>query len=219
MLPWGARNKAVLGKWIFTNTNTGQVLVTGNMPRNGKFFGFDLNRTTLGEEHAALLDLPELERDRALKELAIDHLAGNPDRFVGLLALKAAYFFSPFDWEMLNNPDGAFNPWFVWIVLFGIPGLFLIRWRWPTLLVPVLIAYFTAISMVTYASPRLRMPIIPYLIVAAAAGWNALEKRLASGGKSLALFAIITLSCIAGYFYSTPLKNAASSLLASLGLW
>ena len=219
LLPWGARNKAVMGTWIFTNTNTGQVLLTGNLPRDGKKLGFDLTPASIGLENAEVLSLPELERNQALKKMAIEHLRDKQTSLVRLIMLKIAYLFSPFDWELLGNNKGLFNPWFVWLVIFGIPGLFLIRWRWPTWLIPLLILYFVAISMVTYSSPRLRIPIIPYVLIAAGAGWVRLENRLGSRWKSGGLFAFIVLTCVVGYRYSTPIKESASSLLSSMGLW
>jgi len=195
------------------------VLSTGNMPREGKIFGFNWRKQWLEPSQRHILDLPEVERDRALKKMAVDHIRKNPGKIPRLLMLKTLYFFSPFDWEVLGRADGVFNPWFFWVLLFAVFGLFNLDWK-PAHLVPVsLMLYFFALSLVAYASPRLRLPVDPFFILFASAGWVASEKRLGNGKKTFILLLIVLISSIAGYINSDFIRDSFRAILVRAGIW
>lgn len=219
IFPWALRNHARLGHFIFTSTNSGMVLSTGNMPREGKVFGFNLRKENLEPSQRYILDLPEIERDRALQKMAVEHIRKNPGKIPRLLLLKTLYFFSPFDWEVLGHEDGVFNPWFFWVLLFAIIGFFNLNWK-PDHIVPAgLILYFFALSLVTYASPRLRLPVDPFFILFAATGWVAAEKRLGSWRKTFILLSVVLVSSAAGYIYSDFIKDSCRSILVLAWIW
>ena len=225
LVPWGLRNYQVLGKFITSSTISGMVLATGNMPREGRIFGFDLRKHYLPAEKQHILDLPELEKNRELKKLALEVLADNPGKIPRLLLLKTAYFLSPFDWEILGKGDGTFNPWFFWVGIFSLVGIVSTGFRKPAaVLILAVIGYFLLLSLVTYGSPRLRLPVIPLFLIFAAQGWIAafgkgIEKKLSFDKKQLlALVAILVLSVIS-VCYDKTVIDVSRSVLLSTGLW
>lgn len=219
IFPWALRNHARLGHFIFTSTNSGMVLSTGNMPRQGKIFGFNWRKDWLEPSQRHILDLPEIERDRALKKMAVEHIKKHPEKIPRLLLLKSLYFFSPFDWEVLGHENGVFNPWFFWVLLFAIFGFFKLKWKPDYFLPAGLVVYFFVLSLVTYASPRLRLPVEPFFILLAATGWTEAEKRLGSCRKAFILLSVVLVSSAAGYIYSDAIKDSCRSILVLAGIW
>jgi len=219
IIPWALRNHARLGHYVFTSTNSGMVLSLGNMPRQGKIFGFNWRKEWLEPSQRHILDLPEIERDRALKEMAVDHLKKHPGKIPRLLLLKSLYFFSPFDWEVLGHEDGVLNPWFFWVLLFAVFGLFSLSWKPDHFLPAGLLVYFFALSLVTYASPRLRLPVDPFFILFASAGWVAVQGLLDSRRKTSILLSVVLVSSAAGYIYSDFIKDSCRSILVLCGIW
>ncbi len=216
--PWAFRNWRELGEPVFTSTNTGMVLATSVMPRNEKLFGFDLQKNYMAPRDRYILDLPELERNRALKNLALEHLVSHPEEIPRETLLKTLYFLSPFDWEIMGNLDGLFNPWFAWIAVLAAVGLATTGWSAGRALIAAVPFYFAAISFATYASPRLRLPIIPVLIVFAGVGWTRLEHRTTAKTRYLVTGLAVLLSA-AGYYYSPQVKAACRELFVWLGIW
>jgi 4-amino-4-deoxy-L-arabinose transferase-like glycosyltransferase len=216
--PWAYRNWRELGTPVFTSTNTGMVLATSVMPRHGKLFGFDLQKNYMPPEDRHILDLPELERNQALKELAINHLISHPQEIPRETLLKTMYFLSPFDWEIMGHLEGVFNPWFVLVSLLAALALARMGWNTGRVLTVAIPFYFAAISFATYASPRLRLPILPVLIILAGAGWIEFEGRLSSKARYLVGTLAVLLST-AGFIYSYQIKLFCRELLVWLGVW
>ena len=216
--PWAYRNWQVLGKPILTSTNTGMVMATSAMPRYGKFFGFDLRASRVEPERRYIFDLPELEQNRELKKLAMDYYRQHPETIPRLLWLKVMYLVSPFDWEVLGDNNGVFNPWFVWVTVLSITGLLTASWNTGRVMLAFVPFYFISISLATYASSRLRLPLIPALIVFAGAGWVHLEKRTRTG-VLYPVAAIILVLSAAGFLFSSEFKLLCSRLARLLGIW
>ena len=122
-------------------------------------------------------------------------------------------------WEVLGHEDGVFNPWFFWVLLFAVFGLFSLNWKPDHFLPAGLLVYFFALSMVTYASPRLRLPVDPFFILFASAGWVAAQRRLESRGKTSILLSVVLVSSAAGYIYSDFIKDSCRSILVLCGIW
>ncbi len=216
--PWAYRNWRELGTPVFTSTNTGMVLATSVTPREGKLFGFDLQKNYMAPENQHILDLPELERNDALKKLAVDHLLHNPREIPGNTVLKAMYFLSPFDWEIMGHLEGVFNPWFVLVTLLAAVALATMGWNSGRVLAVAVPLYFATISLATYASPRLRLPIIPVLIILAGAGWVHLEGRTSPKKRYVVTGLVLVLSCV-GYLYSSQIKYFCRDFFIWLGIW
>ena len=124
MAPWVVRNKVVLGTFAPGGTNTGMVLYTGNFPEQGRIFGMNLRPHQLPPESRHILDLPEVRRDQALKNLAIQRIKQEPLHVAKMVVKKALFFWVPVDWEILGHGEGTFNPWYFWIDGFGRSGCF-----------------------------------------------------------------------------------------------
>ncbi|HUU28546.1 MAG TPA: glycosyltransferase family 39 protein [archaeon] len=216
--PWIVRNYLVFNQLVTTTTNSGMVLYTGNFPYQGKIFGRNIRDYELEPEERYIIKLPELEINRALKELAIKKLRSHPELLGKLLLLKTVYFWSPFDWEVLGHNEGTLNPWFVWVFLFAILGLSQFKWRSSFAIPAAFIVYIMALCYVAYGSPRLRLPVEPFIIVLASAGWWKLEGETGIKARYIAGLVII-LTVGLGYFYGPVLKNCSAALLSRLGLW
>ncbi len=87
MLPWGARNHSIYGKWILTSTLVGANLYKGNhLPTEGAFFTSTDSLLTPALK-SALVDVNEATRDSILKIEAFKMILANKKR-VALLTLK-----------------------------------------------------------------------------------------------------------------------------------
>ena len=218
-LPWVVRNYVLFGHFIPTNTLGGQALYSGNLPRQGKIFGYNLRKYELDPSERYVLGLPEVEQDKALTKMAIEGLKSQPPAKVArLFLLKFLFFWIPFDWEVLGNPKGIFNSWFFWVGVFFLYWLWRLRWRENYFFPCAMIVYFMLICLVTYGSPRLRLPVEPFLLLFAAAGWQTLESGPAGRLKYL-IGIFILLSLIGGYYYGEPIKEAGRVIAVWLGIW
>ncbi|MBN2288302.1 MAG: glycosyltransferase family 39 protein [Candidatus Glassbacteria bacterium] len=218
-VPWVVRNCVVMGHFIPTSTASGAVLYSGNMPRQGKIFGYNLREHELDPEERYILGLPEVEQDKALRRLAVEGLKKKPPaEWVRLFSLKLLFFWMPFDWEVLGHPEGIFNPWFFLVFLFALVWLSRLKWQEDYFYLAAIVVYFTLICLVAYGSPRMRLPIEPFLLVFAAAGWQELEPRWPGRHKYLTGMVILAV-LTAGRLCGEQLKEAARVLAGWLGIW
>lgn len=219
-VPWAVRNYFVLGSPVITSTSSGELLLISQMPRDGKHYGFNLKSSDLAPEDRYKIDLPELERSAALKQLAINYLKENPQVIPRIIMLKSMYLLSPFDWEVLGNTQGTFNPMFLLLVPLGIFGLLKSGTSQNRGIILGLLVYFLAFSFVTYSSPRLRLPLELPLIVFAGNGWVALEglSDLVRKWRSFWV-ALLVILLVSGHIWSASIKSYASEFFTWLGLW
>jgi 4-amino-4-deoxy-L-arabinose transferase-like glycosyltransferase len=218
--PWVVRNYKVFNHFIPTNTLSGTVLFSGNLPRDGKIFGYNLREWQLEPSQRYILDLPEVEFDKALTKLVIeDFLEKRPQEVAKLFLLKVLFFWIPFDWEVLGQLDGIFNPWFFLVFLWALFWLWHMKWRGEYFFPVALVVYFTLICLVAYGSPRIRLPIEPFLLLFASAGWQELESRSATNRLRYYLAAVMLAVLIVGYVYGEAIKEAGSALAKAVGIW
>jgi 4-amino-4-deoxy-L-arabinose transferase-like glycosyltransferase len=218
MMPWALRNQVVLGAPIFTSTNSGMVLASSVMPREGTIYGFNIKPADLPQNKRYILDLPELERDSELKRFAVGYLMQHPEKIPRQLILKVLYFVSPFDWEILGHSDGVFNAWFVLTLFLAVWGMVAGRTNTSRLVILLLLGYSFAMSMMTYASPRLRLPAELALILYAGVGWVRLENVTSPRPRYLITGAALLLAATAS-FYSPQVKVFCRELLVWMGIW
>ncbi|MEA2064200.1 MAG: glycosyltransferase family 39 protein [Gemmatimonadota bacterium] len=218
--PWIVRNYMVFERFIPSSTGGGMALYSGNLPREGKIFGYNLRAWQLTQSQQYILELPELERDRALKELAIEGLKKKPPaELTRLFLLKFLFFWAPFDWEVLGNPLGVFNPWYFWVLIFSLWWLLPpLSWRKEFFFPVAIIAYFMLICMVAYGSSRLRLPVEPYLLLLGAAGWCKIESWAPAVLRSFAGAAVL-LTLVIGYCYGEQIEELGRALAVELGIW
>ena len=171
MLPWVIRNFLALGAFVPTTTQGGASLWEANNPKADG--GPMMDDPGLWIEEAE--NLPELERDRFMKNAALKFIAENPGRFLGLCARKFVRF-----WNVVPNFSGYRNPSYMFIsaasaipvCLLAAAGI-LIAWKtdWRgALLCLAPIIYTCALHTVFVGSLRYRVPVIPYLLCFAAIG-------------------------------------------------
>ncbi|OGG00332.1 MAG: hypothetical protein A3F83_08125 [Candidatus Glassbacteria bacterium RIFCSPLOWO2_12_FULL_58_11] len=217
--PWVVRNYLEFHAPVFTSTNTGMVAYTSLFPYQGKIFGNNLEESELKDQDRYIVHLNEIEMNRALQALAWKEMRNEPLRPVRLIPLKTAYFWSPFDWEVLGQPRGTINFWFIWILLFSAVWLFR-RKKWhSSQIIPFsLIAYFYLLSLAAYGSPRMRLPIEPLLILLAAEGWVGIETKLDRKLKFILAFFIV-FTIIACSIFGYELKELSAALLSRFNLW
>jgi hypothetical protein len=226
LAPWAARNARVHDAFVPVATQGGMTLYSGNHPLDGWRFGFIPSDETTRRAEA----LSEPEASSVLIRATAQDLAARPGQVPRLLALKAIFFWVPLDWEIMPWP-GMLNPVYLVVLLWAgwlgmAAGRDLIRDRtstaapaatrrnrflasWPYWL-PV--AYFFALALVFYGSPRFRLPVEPFLAMAAAAGLVRLaghrSRRFAAAALGVSVTAAVAFAVVAG-----PLKALLRRIL------
>ena len=171
--PWTIRNHLVFHRFIPITAVGGRVLWEGNNPKS---MGGPCQYWP--EE---IEELSEIEQDRYLARAAINLIKHNPARFLKLMGIKFVRF-----WNVIPNAPQYSRPRdkiislssYGLILPFSIVGM-LLSWKmWrKTLLLYLLIAFFTLFHMVFLASIRYRDPIMPFVIIFAAHGfWLAIKR-------------------------------------------
>lgn len=215
ILPWAVRNWTMHHKFIPIVTRTGLGLYYSYFPKDGKIYGFNISDENT--EKAKLLG-SETKESNFLIKLTLKFIKEHPWRVLRLELLKTAYFWTPFDWEIIGN--GIYNYTYGFIFPFFIFGTIVMYKRFRELLViylPVLYAFILA--LITYGSPRFRLPIEPYLIILASAG---IAYFVTSFPKK-----ILPILIACGYFllnfsfyaYSYQVKIFTKNLLEKVHLW
>lgn len=186
ILPWSYRNYLVFGDVILVSTNGGVTLLTGNNPSaDGGLKEFDplvkKRRFSVADQVAA---------DKRARQLALDWIRDNPNRFIELLPRKVWHLWAKdgeSEWSYQAGYEHYDEYWYVFrgvrilnqayyvmlILLFlASAPMVLIRRRdvcWPWILVGYgLITYFTLISMVFSGQPRFHFPVMPWVLMYAA---------------------------------------------------
>ncbi len=215
ILPWTIRNWSVHHKFIPIVSRTGAGLYYSYFPKDGKIYGFNISDENT--EKAKLLG-SETEESNYLIKLTLKFIKEHPWRVLKLEVLKTAYFWSPFDWEIIGS--GVYNYIYGFIFPFIIFGLIIMRKRFRELLVICLpVFYAFLLALITYGSPRFRLPVEPYLIIMASA---AIVHFI-----SLFPRKILPVLITCGFFffnfylyaYSYQAKMFAKDLLEKIHLW
>lgn len=172
LLAWGVRNRMVLGDPAWLSTNGGVTLYDAQGPQADG-----------GSNQAFLQELPELralnevERDRRLRELALEQMRRDPGRVLRLAWVKLlrTWSLTPNVEEYRGGMAGVASAAYTLVVLvLAVAGLWWGRsnWRLHVLLwTPVV--YFTLVHCVYIGSLRYRVPLMPLLAIAAAAAFAA----------------------------------------------
>lgn len=192
VLPWGARNHARLGAWVFSTTHGGITFYESN-----NRLAYDVpafHGTVVGSRQhlpgwGSLAPLPEIEFDRAAWKMGKDFVRENAN----LLPRMAAWRFQRF-WRLrsdlnlsaaagllLGGKGGAparllsgIDIGLVYsaiVIPLFILGLVLTARRWRSLLLLyAVVAVHTLLALVFQGSLRARMPIEPAMAIFASAG-------------------------------------------------
>ncbi len=202
--PWTIRNHQVFGAFIPVSTNGGFTLLTGNNPSAAGDYTPDDPLV------AGLAGHPEqqVEIDRIARARAIAWISAHPGGFVRLMPLKFFRLWAPdgeAEWfyqagydrydrnaVLFRSVRGLNQLLYVLLVLLALPALALL-WPRARASVPqlgwVLIAYFTAISLVFSGQSRFHFALMPWIAMYAAWTvvhlWSRFRARPAPGSRTL----------------------------------
>lgn len=167
--PWAARNRRVIGEWRWLTTRGGISLYDGFQP--GATGASDLAHTKTMPQ---VRGLSEVEWDRFFRNQAWSAIRQDPGRAIRLAWAKFRRTWSP--WPNVENYRGSAAglvgaAWTISILVLAVLGWWAQRRAlaaWAVLLLPV--AAFTLLHMVYVGSVRYRLPVMPLVVVLAAAG-------------------------------------------------
>ncbi len=203
MSPWAVRNYIKYGEFIPVDTLGGINLYIGNNERSGGFFvtlsDSDLHKAVREYTKDGRLGKVIEVNDKNLKEAAVTYIFEHPFTFVQLTLWRACLFatldFRNVDWVLLEyiSHHFLFHPVFVKPVIYfcniafflaaiaGIPALVKKK---RGVLVFGIIVYYLAVTSVFYIAQRYRLPVMPFMSVAA--GFTAVSlSRLLKKARSL----------------------------------
>jgi hypothetical protein len=197
--PWGVRNKAVFGKWLFTTTHGGVTFYQGNNAAVLEYPQYHGGVAPLYmlPGYEALEKKPELEKDGQARTLGKRFLRQNVrsipvlvwrklGRFwrvqsdTGMSGVKSGWWFNKD--SALGRLASSLDVGFVYAV-FAIPlfvvGLVLSlrAWRRYVYLYGLVVIH-TAVTMVFHGSIRMRVPIEPVIAIFAAYTLHLLIQRV-----------------------------------------
>ncbi len=170
LLPWGLRNRAVIGDFAWLSANGGVTLYDAQGPQ-----------ATGASEQAGFDAIPELqglneaERDALLSRRARQQMLDDPGRVIELAAVKFLRTWSL--WPNVAEHRTGAAAWasllFMLLVLpaafVGIARLWCARQRRLLALLLLPVVYFTLVHMIYIGSLRYRVPIMPFMEVLGAA--------------------------------------------------
>lgn len=166
MTPWAARNQAVFGRRVLVATQDGMGLyasfypptkggrpVWGTLPGTEDPFVAEAERAGGGE--AAVSE--------SLRRAAFRRLAADPAHFLRVVPSKLVSLLAPFDWETFPHAPGAsrsLNPVYALVLIPAMLGVFVLRRRRAALRSVLWVVPAAALgqALVTYGSPRFRLP-------------------------------------------------------------
>ncbi|MFQ5913446.1 MAG: ArnT family glycosyltransferase [Nitrospinota bacterium] len=210
--PWVLRNYRVFGRIVPLGTEAGAVFYDGVNLKDGWKPGFRAQDAVT--DRAAKID-PEPDRSAFLMRAALRKIASEPSQLPLLLAVKAIFFWSPFDWEIFLG--GAYSFGFVFLLPFAACALW--RRRSPALggrdelpramaLWPLwgVAAYFFLLGIAFIGSPRLRLPCETGVLLLAAFGIVRLMRTSRRGVFLAASGAWLGVNLLV-FVFSGPLRS------------
>jgi hypothetical protein len=208
LLPWGLRNHAVFGEWIFVSTNGGLTLLTGNNPSaRGGYTPDDPLVKSISRSVATQVSV-----DKEARRRAVEWIKENPDKFIGLMPLKLFRLWAPdgesewgfqagykhydqyaFWFRAVRYLNQAYYAClllgFAWagvLLVFGKERISPHRIDWWAL--PYAIAFYpTTIAMVFSGQSRFHYPVMPFIAMTCGwllVIWCANEKKPLQGEKA-----------------------------------
>lgn len=190
LVPWAARNRGVFGRPVLVATQDGMGLYSSFWPplKNGR----PVWGTLPGAEDPVVAEAAgagdEAAVSESLRRAAVERLRQDPSHFFRVVPSKLVSLVAPLDWETFPHAAGAsrsLNPVYVLVLIPAMLGLFVMRWRGRPLrsVLWVVPSAVLAQALVTYGSPRFRLPAETSAIVWASAAlvWAWDRRRGARG--------------------------------------
>jgi hypothetical protein len=184
--PYTIRNYLVYHQFLLLNSNAGYAFFASNNPNLGTDWRNDLVVVPVPEE---LVGQNEAELDRALTRRGIEFILANPKRYLWLdlnKTLEYFRFWPSSDSSRISNLNRvlSFGLYLPFMVL-GL-GFSVSRWRNFVLLYLFIIIH-TGIHLLTWPSPRYRLPVDAILMVFAGLTLIELAKQLKTWRRGLSL--------------------------------
>jgi len=113
----------------------------------------------------------EVDRDRFYYRTTLKWIGSHPEQLPRLIAVKALYALSPWDWEIISSNGTARYHWVYGLFFLPLCIGIIQAGRSPlagAVLVPM--AYYLFLCFVFYGSPRFRLPFEPFGALIAAHG-------------------------------------------------
>jgi hypothetical protein len=181
MGPWVVRNAVVLGRFIPTSTDTGQVLLGfyNESCLEYRCLEWIPPRVLPEVTEYHLADMDELERNDVQAELALAFLRAHPVEFLDLMPGKLAHYWA----QDTYIPDTTYRAspaqvlvdfqrtYYRFLLPVGIVGLLLLYLtgrRQEFVVLTSVVAIFSMTTLVLWGNARLRLPLHPLLAIAAA---------------------------------------------------
>jgi len=188
MAPWWAYNYARYGQFVRLDLAGGIVLYTGNNPLNTSGGGI----TTKDVDFARFMTIENpVQRNEAMQNAAVQFIKAQPLHFIAMMPVKFARLWRPWPYS-----DEYQNRLVVLVSLVSAVPTFILALLGLALtlrsnflrLLPCLayLGFLTLVHVVTIASVRYRVPLEPFVLVLAAAGFVELLRRVALGRQLLA---------------------------------
>ncbi|MFH1733710.1 MAG: glycosyltransferase family 39 protein [bacterium] len=182
--PWTIRNYKVFDEFVLIRTNFWTNLWRGNHPgATGCARGFDkeLIDFSLDPDYSARLHAElhgnEVQREQAHEKFAFEFIRQNPGKYVNLSLRRFIYFWTV---DPTHPMSGNILYWLPWIFLsiFALVGGIITRHRWKDFSFwYLLFAIMTVVYSLMLVLPRYRIPLLPGVMLLAAAGLHWLLTR------------------------------------------
>ncbi|MCA9243927.1 MAG: hypothetical protein KDA32_08245 [Phycisphaerales bacterium] len=168
MLPWGLRNKSLVGDYAWLSANGGVTLFDAVGPQADG----SSNQSFL-KDAPHLAQMTEIQRDRALRAKAMDEIRHDPLRIARLALVKFARTWNPFpNYDAYKAGFAALAGAAFTVIALIAAFLGLIRVSSPDTqrlqrLIWMPILYFTLLHCLFIGSVRYRVPLMPLLALGA----------------------------------------------------
>lgn len=176
ILPWTVRNYRVHGEFIPISSQSGQNLFIGYQPLNGEF-GEGFVESIESRIGVKFSEVSEQEFNRVAIRATLKFIRENPMQALRVECLKVLWYFYPYEGRRygLWTP---FDPVYGFAMAFFLLGLAGRTLPWESTRMALLyIGYNFFFSMVFFAMPRLRLPVLPLFILLGAASFLELYRR------------------------------------------
>jgi hypothetical protein len=181
LFPWALRNRAVMGKFMFSTTNDGVTLL-GTVLAAQQHRGDWIDPEFVGPEYARVREMTNpVERNEVETRLALAELKKTSPVALAEVAVKRVLRL----WVPLNRivRDTLARKANVAVNLFYFPAMLLTAFGlWKSRSIPAMVplwatcVYLTLIAAVSWGGTRIRYPVEPFLAVFAAYGLVAVLK-------------------------------------------
>jgi 4-amino-4-deoxy-L-arabinose transferase-like glycosyltransferase len=184
VLPWTLRNYQVYREFLLLNSNAGYALYASNNPSLGSDWRNEFVVVPIPKE---LTGLNEAQLDRALTQRGLEFILADPKRSLWLnldKSLEYARFWPSSDSSRISNLNRVLS--FGLYLPFMILGLFFSVSRWRNF-VPLYLfmVIHTGIHLLSWPSPRYRLPVDAVLMVFAGLALVQLVKQIKTWCRGL----------------------------------